>query len=70
MHQFEVSRYAVSMEPTVFTFTEPVTDEECVVIVRRVDGRSVLGLSRKSDGDIEVMLPEVIAASIAEALSV
>jgi hypothetical protein len=58
----------------IVTFSEPHTDEECLVILRADSGRVALALSRKSDGDVEVLMPISVAkefqAHLVRALSI
>ena len=45
----------------IVTFSEPDTGEECLVILRAGSGHVALALSRKSDGDVEVLMPVSVA---------
>jgi len=52
-----------------FTFTDPDTGEECWAGVRNAQGRILLALSRRADGDVEVTLNEQYARRLAQALT-
>jgi hypothetical protein len=49
-------------------FQEVGTGEECVVFVRAESGSIAIALSRKSDGDVQVVLPTVQARELSRAL--
>lgn len=48
----------------IVTFSEPMTNEECLVILRADAGHVALGLSRRSDGDVEVLMPVAVAKDV------
>ena len=59
--------------PTLI-FSELDTKEECLLLLRAGSGQIALGLSRRSDGDIEVVMPLSVAqelhANLSRALAV
>jgi hypothetical protein len=46
-----------NMPVATLIFVEPGSDEECVATVRTAADLVMIGLSRKTDGDIEVGFP-------------
>jgi len=51
-----------------FTFSDPSDGDEVWVGVRSVEGGTSLALSKKSDGDLEVVLPPDAVARLVAAL--
>jgi hypothetical protein len=47
------------------TFSDPSDGDEVRVGVRSVEGGTSLALSKKSDGDLEVVLPDAVAHLVA-----
>jgi hypothetical protein len=51
-----------------FTFDDLDDSDESLVVIRSVPGGVGLTLSKKSDGDVEVVMPQAIAERVARAL--
>ena len=56
------------MERRTFNFTDVQDGDEAVVILRAVSGSVGLTLSKRENGDVEILMPTDVASALADAL--